>query len=505
MFDKILIANRGEIALRVIRACREMGIASVAVYSDADAKAAHVREADEAVNVGAAPSSESYLKGDRIIEAAKKVGAQAIHPGYGFLSEREWFARAVRDAGLVFIGPPAEAIAAMGSKTAARQLVIAANVPVVPGTTEALKDANEALAIAERFGYPVLLKAAAGGGGKGMRVVREPKEMENALDTARREAKNAFGDDAVYVEKYIVGPRHVEIQILGDQHGTMLSLNERECSVQRRHQKMIEEAPSVAVTPAIRKAMGETAVRAASAAGYYNAGTCEFLLDQDGKFYFLEMNTRLQVEHPVTELVTGIDLVQWQIRVASGEKLPFKQEEIVPRGWAIECRITSEDPANGFLPSTGRISYLHLPSGPGVRWDGGIEVGTEVGLYYDPMLAKLIVYAPTRDAAIERMHRALLELTIEGVETSRDFHLRMMEDADFRSGAIEIQWLERKLSQILAVKPPAETTKTAALVAALIADRDRQAPKRAATARDDRRMTPTQDSWTRIARRESLR
>jgi acetyl-CoA carboxylase biotin carboxylase subunit len=505
MFKKILIANRGEIALRVIRACREMGIASVAVYSDADAKAAHVREADEAVHVGASPSSESYLKGDRIIEAAKKVGAEAIHPGYGFLSEREWFARAVRDAGLVFIGPPAEAIAAMGSKTAARQLAIAANVPIVPGTTEALKDANEALSIADKFGYPVLLKAAAGGGGKGMRVVREPKEMENALDTARREAKNAFGDDAVYVEKYIVGPRHVEIQVLGDQHGTMLSLNERECSVQRRHQKMIEEAPSVAVTPEIRRAMGETAVRAASAAGYYNAGTCEFLLDQDGKFYFLEMNTRLQVEHPVTELVTGIDLVQWQIRVAAGEKLPFKQEEIVPRGWAIECRITSEDPANGFLPSTGRISYLHLPSGPGVRWDGGIEVGTEVGLYYDPMLAKLIVYAPTREAAIERMHRALLELTIDGVDTSRDFHLRVMEDVDFRSGAIEIQWLERKLNQILGVKPPAETTKTAALVAALIADRDRRAPKRSATARDDRRMTPTQDGWLHVARREGLR
>ena len=505
MFNKILIANRGEIALRVIRACREMGIASVAVYSDADAKAAHVREADEAVHVGAPPSSESYLKGDRIIEAALRVGAQAIHPGYGFLSEREWFARAVRDAGLVFIGPPAEAIAAMGSKTAARQLVIAANVPVVPGTTEALKDADEAKVIAEQFGYPVLLKAAAGGGGKGMRVVREPKEMENALETARREAKNAFGDDAVYVEKYIVGPRHVEIQVLGDQHGTMLSLNERECSVQRRHQKMIEEAPSVAVTPEIRKAMGETAVRAASAAGYYNAGTCEFLLDRDGKFYFLEMNTRLQVEHPVTELVTGIDLVQWQIRVAAGEKLPFKQEEIVPRGWAIECRITSEDPANGFLPSTGRISYLHLPSGPGVRWDGGIEVGTEVGLYYDPMLAKLIVYAPTRETAIERMHRALLELTIEGVETSRDFHLRMMEDEDFRTGAIEIQWLERKLDTILAVKPPAETAKNAALVAALIADRDRLAPKRAATTADDRRMTPAQDGWTRVARQEALR
>src|SRR5512146_3251517 len=264
-----------------------------------------------------------------------------------------------------------------------------------------------------------------------MRVVREPNEMDRALETARREAKNAFGDDAVYVEKYIVGPRHVEIQVLGDQHGTMLSLNERECSVQRRHQKMLEEAPSVAVSPELRRAMGETAVRAASAAGYVNAGTCEFLLDRDGQFYFLEMNTRLQVEHPVTELVTGIDLVQWQIRVAAGEKLPFKQDEIVPRGWAIECRITSEDPANGFLPSTGRIEYLHLPSGPGVRWDGGIEAGSEVSLFYDPMLAKRIVWAPSRELAIARMHRALLELTVDGIETSRDFPLRVMEDAEF--------------------------------------------------------------------------
>ncbi len=503
MFNKILVANRGEIALRVMRACREMGIASVAVYSDADVRAPHVREADEAVNIGAAPSAESYLKGDRIIEAAIATGAQAIHPGYGFLAEREWFARAVRDAGLVFIGPPPEAIAAMGSKTSARTLAVAANVPVVPGTTEALRDSAEALLIAERFGYPVLLKAAAGGGGKGMRVVREPGEMAAALDAARREAQNAFGDDAVYVEKFIVGPRHVEIQVLGDQHGTMLSLNERECSVQRRHQKMIEEAPSVAVTPEIRRAMGETAVRAASAAGYYNAGTCEFLLDRDGKFYFLEMNTRLQVEHPVTELVTGIDLVQWQIRVAAGERLPFTQDDIVSRGWAMECRITSEDPANGFLPSTGRISYLHLPSGPGVRWDGGIEVGSEIGLFYDPMLAKLIVHAPTREAAIARMHRALLELTIEGVESSRDFHLRVMEDAEFRDGAIEIQWLERRLESLTRAAPPADITRKAAVVAALLADRDRQAPKRATAASADGQTTS--DAWTRAGRLEGLR
>ncbi|HEX8851808.1 MAG TPA: acetyl-CoA carboxylase biotin carboxylase subunit, partial [Gemmatimonadaceae bacterium] len=474
MFSKVLVANRGEIALRVIRACRELGVRTVAVYSEADAGAPHAREADEAVLIGPPPSSESYLKGERIIEAAKRTGAEAIHPGYGFLSEREWFARAVRDAGLVFVGPPAEAIAATGSKTAARQLAIAADVPVVPGTTEALRDAAEAAEIAKRYGYPVLLKAAAGGGGKGMRVVRSENELSGALDAARREAKNAFGDDAVYVEKYVEGPRHVEIQVLGDRHGTMLSLGERECSVQRRHQKMIEEAPSVAVSPALRREMGEAAVRFAKAAGYVNAGTCEFLLDADGRFYFLEMNTRVQVEHPVTELVTGIDIVQWQLRIASGEQLPFRQEEIAPRGWAIECRITSEDPANGFLPSTGRISYLHVPAGPGVRWDGGIETGSEVGLFYDPMLAKLIVWAETREAAIARMHRALLELTIEGVESSRDFHLRVMEDDDFRRGAIEIQWLERRLPSLTKVAPPRGGTQLAAIAAALIADADRR-------------------------------
>jgi acetyl-CoA carboxylase biotin carboxylase subunit len=503
VFKKVLIANRGEIALRVIRACREMGIASVAVYSDADAQAAHVREADEAVNVGPPPSSQSYLLGDKIIAAAKQTGAEAIHPGYGFLSEREWFARAVRDAGLVFIGPPAEAIAAMGSKTAARTLAIKAGVPVVPGTTEALKDAAEAKKIAKSFGYPVLLKAAAGGGGKGMRVVREESELASSLEAAQREAKNAFGDDAVYVEKYIVGPRHVEIQVIGDQHGNMLSLNERECSVQRRHQKMVEEAPSVAVTPAIRKAMGDVAVKAATAAGYVNAGTCEFLLDADGNYYFLEMNTRLQVEHPVTELVTGIDLVQWQLRVAAGEKLPFKQEDIVPRGWAIEARITSEDPANGFLPSTGKVTFLHVPTGPGVRWDSGIEVGSEVGLFYDPMLAKLIVWAPTRDDAIARMHRALLELTIEGVETSRDFHLRLMENEDFRAGRIEIQWLERNLQAIVAAKPPQEIEKKAAVIAALIAERDRSSPKRGQSTAGQ--AGPSLSEWARAARAEGLR
>jgi acetyl-CoA carboxylase biotin carboxylase subunit len=473
LFSKVLVANRGEIAVRIIRACRELGVKSVAVYSDADATAPHVREADEAVNIGPAPSRESYLVGDRIIEVAKDRGAKAIHPGYGFLSEREWFARAVRDAGLVFVGPPAEAIAALGSKTAARKLALENDVPVVPGTTDALASADAARELAESFGYPVLLKAAAGGGGKGMRVVREASELESSLGAAQREAKNAFGDDAVYIEKYIVGPRHVEIQVLADKYGNVLSLGERECSVQRRHQKMLEESPSVAVSSELRHWMGEAAVRLARAAGYINAGTCEFLLDSEDNFYFLEMNTRLQVEHPVTEFVTGIDLVQWQLRVAAGEQLPFKQDEIKPRGWAIECRITSEDTANGFLPSTGRINYLHIPTGPGVRWDGGIETGSEVGRHYDPLLAKLIVSASTRELAIERMHRALLELVIDGVETSRDFHLRLMEDGEFRRGEIEIQWLERRLESLTNVKPPPETARIAAIAAALLADKDR--------------------------------
>ena len=505
MFSKVLVANRGEIALRVIRACRELGVRTVAVYSEADARAPHVREADEAVLLGPAPSSESYLKGDLIIEVAKRTGAEAIHPGYGFLSEREWFARAVRDAGLVWIGPPAEAIAAMGSKTAARTLAIAAGTPVVPGTTTALRDADEAAEVADRFGYPVLLKAAAGGGGKGMRVVHKREELAAALQSAQREAKNAFGDDAVYVEKYIVGPRHVEIQVLGDQHGTMLHLNERECSVQRRHQKMIEEAPSVAVSPELRARMGAAAVAAAKAAGYVNAGTCEFLLDANGDFYFLEMNTRIQVEHPVTELVTGVDLVQWQLRIAAGEKLSFTQADLTPRGWAIECRITSEDPANGFLPSTGHVKFLHVPSGPGVRWDSGIEAGSDISLYYDPMLAKLIVWAADRAQAIERMHRALLELTIEGVDTSRDFHLRMMENDGFRRGAIEIQWLERHLAELTNVAPPREGVIHAAIAAALLAERDRSAPRRASVAATNGGTTDAAGAWQRAARLDALR
>ncbi len=514
MIRKVLIANRGEIALRIVRACQELGVRAVAVYSDADAQAPHVREADEAVHIGPAPASESYLRGDHLIAVAKQVGADAVHPGYGFLSEREWFARAVRDAGLVWIGPPAEAIAAMGSKTAARTLAISAGTPVVPGTTEPLRDAAEAAATAARFGYPVLLKAAAGGGGKGMRVVREESEIAGALASAQREAKNAFGDDAVYVEKYIEGPRHVEIQVLADAHGNCIALGERECSIQRRHQKMVEEAPSVAVTPELRQRMGDAAVAAAKAAGYVNAGTCEFLLDRHGNFYFLEMNTRIQVEHPVTELVMGIDLVQWQLRIASGERLPFTTSP-EPKGWAIECRITSEDPANGFLPSTGRIAHLHLPSGPGVRWDGGIEVGSVVGLSYDPMLAKLIVFAPTREAAIARMERALKELVIDGVETSREFHLRVMADADYRAGRVDIQWLESRLPTLLAQQAPRETRQAAAIAAALLADRDRGS-RRTGTPSGGSATVPghtngapapagVAGSWAQLARLENLR
>jgi acetyl-CoA carboxylase biotin carboxylase subunit len=509
VFNKVLIANRGEIALRVIRACQELGIRTVAVYSEADARAPHVREADEAVLIGPPPSRESYLLGDRIIDAAKSTNAEAIHPGYGFLSEREWFARAVRDAGIVWIGPPAEAIAAMGNKTAARTLALANGVPVVPGTTEALASAKEAEKLAKKFGYPVLLKAAAGGGGKGMRVVSAPKDLSGALEAARREAKSAFGDDAVYLEKFIERPRHVEIQVLADSHGTVLSLGERECSVQRRHQKMIEESPSVAVSAELRKRMGETAVRVARAAGYVNAGTCEFLLDRGGSFYFLEMNTRLQVEHPVTELVTGIDLVQWQLRIAAGEKIPFTQEEIVPRGWSMECRITSEDAHNNFLPSTGRIQHLHLPSGPGVRWDGGIESGSEVARYYDPLLAKLIVWGADREQATKRMRRALVDLIIQGVETSCDFHVRVMDDEEFRHGAIDIQWLERRLASILERKPNDESLRVAAIAGALLAERERAA-RTVMPVSEGAELAKTHngvalESWKQAARIEGLR
>jgi acetyl-CoA carboxylase biotin carboxylase subunit len=472
VFKKILVANRGEIALRVIRAAHELGVQAVAVYSEPDRLSPHVLAADEAFCIGPAPSAQSYLRGDVLIDVAKRTGAEAIHPGYGFLSERAPFIQAVRDAGLTFIGPSPEAVTAMGDKTAARARVIAAGVPVVPGTKEALADAAEARRVAAEVGYPVLLKAAAGGGGKGMRVVRGEDEIERAFEAAGNEALAAFGDGSVYVEKFLEGPRHIEIQLLADRHGNTLHLGERECSIQRRHQKLIEEAPSAVLTPEERAAMGATAVAAAKAVGYEGAGTVEFLY-QNGQFYFLEMNTRIQVEHPVTELVTGVDLVQWQIRVAAGEALPFTQDDVSFDGHAIECRITSEDPFNSFLPSTGRIAELTVPTGPGVRWDGGIAVGVEVGLSYDPMLAKLIVHAPSRIEAVERMKRALLELRVDGVDTSVPFHLRVMDEPDFRAGRLDIRYLETH-DGLLAAGPSDEDVRVAALAAALLEEERRQ-------------------------------
>jgi acetyl-CoA carboxylase biotin carboxylase subunit len=472
MLRRVLVANRGEIALRIVRACRELGIETVAVYSDVDRRAPHVLAADRAVPVGPPPASDSYLRIDRLVEAAVASGCDAVHPGYGFLAERAPFARAVADAGLTFVGPSAEAIEAMGDKTRARQVMMDAGVPVVPGTVEPMRDAEHASEVASQIGYPVMLKAAAGGGGKGMRVVQEAASLPGAYEAAYREAESSFGDGSIYLEKFLDGPRHIEIQVVADHHGTVLHLGERECSIQRRHQKMIEEAPSPVMTDGLRREMGEAAVAAARAVEYRNAGTVEFLF-QDGDFYFLEMNTRIQVEHPVTELVTGVDLVQWQLRVASGEPLDMDQGEIGLRGHAIECRITSEDPTHGFLPSSGRIELLQVPTGPGVRWDGGVQEGDDVSLFYDPMLAKLIVHAPTRDRAIERMLRALSELRIAGIETSAPFHRRVLQEADFRSGDFDIRYLAEH--EDLMDRAPDETAlKATALAAALLAERERE-------------------------------
>jgi acetyl-CoA carboxylase, biotin carboxylase subunit len=471
MLRKVLIANRGEIAVRVVRACHELGIRSVAVYSEADRLAPHVFAADEAYLIGPPPSAQSYLQAERLIELAQRTGCDAIHPGYGFLSERAFFARSVEEAGLTFVGPPSAAIAAMGDKTEARRRMIAAGVPVVPGVAEPLADAAAAREAAAQFGYPVLLKAAAGGGGKGMRVVHGADELERAFAAAASEAQAAFGDGSIYLEKYLDRPRHIEIQVLADAHGRVLHLGERDCSVQRRHQKLIEEAPSPALTPELRASMGETAVAAARAVHYRGAGTIEFLF-QDGEFFFLEMNTRIQVEHPVTELVTGIDLVQWQLRIAAGEPLPFVQDDIELNGHALECRITSESPDNGFLPSTGRITLLQLPGGPGVRWDGGIAEGFEVSLYYDPLLGKLITYGSDRESALDRMRRALGELRIAGVDTSAVFHRRVLDEPDFRAGNVTIRYLEEHHA-LLQPTLPEETLHHAAVAAALLEEESR--------------------------------
>ncbi|CAN5431642.1 acetyl-CoA carboxylase biotin carboxylase subunit [soil metagenome] len=434
MFKKVLIANRGEIALRVIHTCKRMGIATVAIYSEADERALHVQEADEAIAIGGFTPRESYLVIEKVMQAAVQAGADAIHPGYGFLSENATFAQAVADAGMVFIGPSPRAIHMLGDKTEARDLAINADVPISPWSDGAVEDFAAARAVVERIGYPVIIKAAAGGGGKGMRIVENESEIESAFRMAQGEALTSFNDGRVFIERYIVSPRHIEIQILADQSGTVLYFPERECSVQRRHQKVVEESPSTAVTPGIRKAMGEAAARLVTAANYTNAGTLEFLLDASGSFYFMAVNTRLQVEHPVTEMVTGVDFVEQQLRIASGEKLSIRQEDIAPNGHAIECRVCAEDVFNDFLPDTGIVSFMQLPEGEGIRNDSALYEGYEVSVHYDPMVAKLIVWAPTRAEAIERTIAAIDEYHLAGFKTTLPFCRLTLDSQPFRSG-----------------------------------------------------------------------
>ena len=445
MIQKVLIANRGEIAVRIIRALRDMGAGSVAVFSEADRPARHVRLADEAYPIGPPPAAQSYLNMDAVFEAAHRSGSQAIHPGYGFLSENAAFAARCAEEGFIFIGPPPEAIRAMGEKTQARRLMSAAGVPVVPGTLEPLATAQEAEREAERVGYPVMLKAAAGGGGKGMRLVSDPKQLAGAFRDASSEALKAFADGSLYLEKEIAKPRHIEVQVLADTSGNAIYLGERECSIQRRHQKVVEEAPSPMVTPETRKAMGEVAVKAARAVGYVNAGTIEFLADGDGSFYFMEMNTRLQVEHAVTEMVTGLDLVREQIRIASGEPLSLRQEDVDIRGWSMECRIYAEDPENHFLPCPGKVVAVRLPEGPGVRVDSSVYSGGEVSLYYDPMVAKVVAWGPDRAACAATMRRALDEFQIVGIRTNRNFLLQIVSHPEFLAGRLDTGFIPRFL------------------------------------------------------------
>jgi acetyl-CoA carboxylase biotin carboxylase subunit len=467
----ILIANRGEIAVRIMRTCREMGIESVAVYSDADRNALHVRTADRAVWIGPAPARQSYLDGERIVAAARAAGADAIHPGYGFLSENAAFAGRVGDEGLLFIGPGPDAIASMGDKTAARALMMRAGVPVIPGTTGAVRSLEEAAQFCHDAGFPVLLKAAAGGGGKGMRVVRSSPELEGVLRSASSEAASAFGDGRVYLERYLDRPRHIEVQILADAHGHVVHLGERECSIPRRHQKVIEESPSVAVQEDLRTAMTTAAVAAAWACGYVNAGTIEFLLDADGRFYFLEMNTRLQVEHPVTELRTGCDLVALQIRIAAGEELPFTQESVGFRGHALECRICAEDPEADFAPASGTIHALAAPSGPNVRDDRGVDAGAEIPVHYDSMIAKLAVWAPTRDECIARAERALAEYTVLGLPTNIAFCRFVLAHPAFRCGDFDTHFVEREFQPSRLPHLTDAGRRAAAAVSAVLAGR----------------------------------
>ena len=502
---KILIANRGEIALRIVRACRELGIRSVAVYSDVDRTALHVFHADEAHRLGPAPASESYLRGDRILEIARSTGADAIHPGYGFLSENADFAEACEFAGIVFIGPPSAAMRELGSKTRARQAADRAEMPRTPGSTRGLASLAEAIATAQDIGYPVMLKAAAGGGGKGMRAIAGREELPSAYESARSEAERAFGSDEVYLEKLIERPRHIEIQVMADHHGNAIYLGERECSVQRRHQKVIEEAPSAILDPDLRRRMGEAACRLARSAGYTNAGTVEFLVDAARNFYFLEMNTRLQVEHPVTELVTGLDLVHLQIHVAEGRPLPLTQNEVVLRGHALECRIYAEDPDNSFFPSPGKITRLVQPAGPGIREDSGVYEGWTVPIDYDPMLSKLVAYAPTRELAISRMLRALDEYVIGGIRSNLSLFKRILSDPEFQAARIDTGYLDRLVAAAGSVaEPPAapaavadkasEVQVAAAAIFELLAEK----PRLPLTASDGER------AWKAAALREAL-
>src|SRR5438132_3065448 len=504
VFKKILIANRGEIAVRVIRACGELGITSVAVYSDVDRAALHVRQADEAYHIGPAPASESYLKIKKILDIAQRAGAEAIHPGYGFLSENAAFAKACADAGVKFIGPTPASMEMMGSKTCARQAMEKAGGPLVPGTSRGLASFEEAERLAAEVGYPVMLKAAAGGGGKGMRLVHTPEELKSALETAQSEAQRSFGDGEVYIEKAIVNPRHIEVQVVADEHGNTLYLGERECSIQRRHQKVLEESPSPAVDPDMRRHMGEVAVRVARTAGYTNAGTVEFLVDQDKSFYFLEMNTRLQVEHPVTELITGLDLVHLQIHIAAGEKLPFTQEDLGFRGHAIECRIYAEDPDNNYFTSPGRITLLLAPSGPGIRHDSGIYEGWTVPIDYDPLLAKLIGYGTDRKQTMGRLIRALNEYFVGGIKTNISLFRRILNDPDFQAGKLDTGYLDRLLVLSSGAIPAASKGSEIAAIAAglfavlepIVPSSNGASPSGAGNGRS---------SWKRAARAEGLR
>ncbi|HBZ66666.1 MAG TPA: acetyl-CoA carboxylase biotin carboxylase subunit [Bacteroidales bacterium] len=468
MIEKILVANRGEIAVRIMRSCREIGIHCVAVFSEVDRKAMHVRYADEAICIGPAPSNESYLDIEKIITAAKTTGADAIHPGYGFLSENARFAERCAKEGIIFIGPSSEAIRIMGDKISARQAVIRHGVPVVPGTDGPIINEAEALKFIQQIGLPVMIKASAGGGGKGMRLVKNEKEIESAIRAARSEAKSAFGNDAIFIEKYIDSPHHIEFQILADQFGNTIHLFERECSVQRRHQKVVEETPSPLVTPGLRKEMGEMAVLAAKSVNYYGAGTIEFIVDDNLNYYFLEMNTRLQVEHPITERVVGVDLVKQQINIANGEKLQLKQDELRQNGHAIECRIYAEDPDNNFMPSPGLIQHITEPLGLGVRHDGYVYEGYEIPIYYDPLISKLIVWAGTRDEAIDRMRRALYSYKITGVKTSIRFLKRIMECPDFRHGNYNTHFIEKNFDFLMKRQECASDCEDVAIMTVLI-------------------------------------